>query len=82
MCSRRKGENAQHVIDLSAALNLSEKEISTKNIKIESLEVELMVLRQDLTSFQSSLQELEGTNQLLKVKLSQVMNSTLTKIFF
>ena len=65
---RRKGENAQQVIDLSAALKLSDKEISTKNLRIESLEAEMMILKQDLTNFQSSLQELESTNQLLKVK--------------
>ena len=28
----------------------------------------MMILKQDLTNFQSSLQELESTNQLLKVK--------------
>jgi len=63
---RRKGENAQQVIDLSAALKVTEKEVFDKQIKIESLEAEILVLRQDVKQAESMSSELESTNQLLK----------------
>ena len=65
--SRRKGENAQQVIDLSAALKVTEKEVQDKQVKIESLEAEMLILSQDLKQSEARASELESTNQLLKV---------------
>ena len=55
------------MIDLSAALKVTEKEVFDKQIKIESLEAEILVLRQDVKQAESMSSELESTNQLLKV---------------
>ena len=68
--SRRKGENAQQVIDLSAALKVTEKEVQDKQVKIESLEAEMLILSQDLKQSEARASELESTNQLLKVLLN------------
>ena len=48
MLFRRKGENAQQVIDLSAALKVSDKDLVEKQSKIDSLEAELISLTDDL----------------------------------
>eukprot|EP00088_Acartia_fossae_P061192 TRINITY_DN7347_c0_g1_i12.p1 TRINITY_DN7347_c0_g1~~TRINITY_DN7347_c0_g1_i12.p1 ORF type:complete len:548 (-),score=133.97 TRINITY_DN7347_c0_g1_i12:709-2352(-) len=63
---RRKGENAQQVIDLSAAVKILEKEISEKETRIESLEAQILVLKQDMKAAENQITELESTNQLLK----------------
>jgi hypothetical protein len=48
MLFRRKGENAQQVIDLSAALKVGDKDLVEKQSKIDSLEAELISLTDDL----------------------------------
>ena len=57
------------MIDLTAAVKILEKEISEKQIKIENLEAQIMVLKQDMKAAESQISELESTNQLLKVYL-------------
>jgi len=63
---RRKGENAQQVIDLSATVKVCEKEIIEKQSKIDCLEAEIVSLKDDLKRTESQMIELESTNQLLK----------------
>ena len=55
------------MIDLTAAVKILEKEISEKQIRIENLEAQIMVLKQDMKAAESQISELESTNQLLKV---------------
>ena len=64
---RRKGDNAQQVIDLSAALKLAEMSVVDKSSRVEALEAEIVVLKQDLKARDGANLELEATNQLLKV---------------
>ena len=56
------------MIDLSAALKVTEKEIREQQQRIEGLEAELLILRQDLLRSEANSGELEATNQLLKVR--------------
>lgn len=63
---RRKGENAQQVIDLSSAVKQNEKDLAERQTKIESLQAEIVVLQSDLKAAEAEIQELSGTNQLLK----------------
>lgn len=63
---RRKGDNAQQVIDLSAALKLAEMSVVDKSSRVEALEAEIVVLKQDLKARDAANLELEATNQLLK----------------
>ena len=65
--SRRKGENAQQVIDLSFALKTAEKELTEKQKRIDSLEAQLISLTEDIKFTEAKSLELEETNQLLKV---------------
>ena len=64
--SRRKGENAQQVIDLSATVKVCEKELIEKQSKIDYLEAEIVSLKDDLKRTEGQTLELESTNQLLK----------------
>ena len=64
---RKKGDNAQQVIDLSATVKGNEVVIAEKQTMIEALEAELLGVRDDLKSTESQMAELESTNQLLKV---------------
>eukprot|EP00090_Calanus_glacialis_P004201 TRINITY_DN13109_c0_g1_i2.p1 TRINITY_DN13109_c0_g1~~TRINITY_DN13109_c0_g1_i2.p1 ORF type:complete len:551 (-),score=173.79 TRINITY_DN13109_c0_g1_i2:85-1737(-) len=80
---RRKGENAQQVIDLSAALKVSDKDLVDKQSKIDSLEAELISLTDDLKRTEIQMVELESTNQLLKDEyqaLQLALNSAETKL--
>ena len=64
---RRKGDNAQQVIDLTAALKGTDLAVAEKSSKIEALEAEILVLKHDLKARDAANFELEATNQLLKV---------------
>ena len=63
---KKKGDNAQQVIDLSAAVKQNETFLAEKQSKIESLEAELISLRADLKVAGAEISELQSTNQLLK----------------
>jgi len=63
---RRKGDNAQQVIDLTAALKGTDLAVAEKSSKIEALEAEILVLKHDLKARDAANFELEATNQLLK----------------
>jgi len=80
---RRKGENAQQVIDLSAALKVSDKDLIDKQLRIDSLEAEIISLKDDLKTTEAQMAELESTNQLLKDEyqaLQLALNSSETKL--
>ena len=83
LCFRRKGENAQQVIDLSAALKVSDKDLVVKQSRIDSLEAEIISLKDDLKTTETQMAELESTNQLLKDEyqaLQLALNSAETKL--
>ena len=63
---KKKGDNAQQVIDLSAAVKLNEQLLAEKEAQLESLEAELIGLKADLKAAGGLISELESTNQLLK----------------
>ncbi|XP_052782813.1 autophagy-related protein 16-1-like [Mya arenaria] len=63
---RRRGENAQQIIDLTAAMKEKEKELQTKDAKLmDSLAVENS-LRAEMKHLERTITELEATNQTLK----------------
>ena len=74
---RKKGDNAQQVIDLSSIVKGNEAVIVEKQTMIESLEAELLGVRDDLKSMESQMAELESTNQLLKVGNLRLSNTQL-----
>ena len=63
---RRKGENAQQVIDLTAAARRDAEELAARQQEVERLQAELLGTGQDLQAVQSQMAELEQTSQLLK----------------
>jgi len=80
---RRKGENAQQVIDLTSAVKLNERELGERQTKIESLQAEIVVLQHDLKKAEANIAELESTNQLLKDEyqaLQLALNSAENKL--
>ena len=71
------------MIDLTAVVKVNEAHISEKQSNIESLEAELVGVRDDLKSAESQIVELESTNQLLKDEyqaLQLALNSAETKL--
>jgi len=63
---RRKGENAQQVIDLGLALRLSDKQLEEVRAALAATEAEILGLRSDLTTSEGVRAETEATSQLLK----------------
>jgi len=63
---KKKGDNAQQVIDLSAAVKVKESLLIEKQAQIESLEAQLVSLKADLKSAGGEISELQSTSQLLK----------------
>merc|ERR550519_542108 len=63
---RRKGENAQQVIDLSLALRLSEKQLEDVRSSLAVAEATMEGLREDLVTSETVRAETEATSQLLK----------------
>ena len=63
---RRKGENAQQVIDLGLALRLSEKQVEEVRNNLAAAEASIIGLREDLATSESVRSETEATSQLLK----------------
>jgi len=79
---RRKGDNAQQVIDLTAAVKVNEVQIAEKISMIECLEAELIGVREELKSADKQISELQSTNQLLRDEyqaLQLALNSAETK---
>ena len=63
---RRKGENAQQVIDLGVALRLSEKQVEEVRNSLATAEASIIGLREDLNTSEAIRSETEATSQLLK----------------
>ncbi len=63
---RRKGENAQQVIDLSAAAKDLERQLGEKTAMLLRAEQELEAAKEAMERLKGDVSELEKTNQLLK----------------
>ena len=80
---RRKGENAQQVIDLSAKVKGQEAILSEKTAIILSQETEIERLTREAEKLRADMQEIGETNQLLKDEyqaLSLALNSAEKKL--
>ena len=70
------------MIDLTAAVKVNEAQIAEKISMIESLEAELIGVREELKSADKQISELQSTNQLLRDEyqaLQLALNSAETK---
>lgn len=63
------------MIDLSAAVKDNEAVILERQTVIDSLNAELLGVKDDLKTAEAHMAELESTNQLLKVSLEIVVNA-------
>ncbi|CAH1781563.1 unnamed protein product, partial [Owenia fusiformis] len=63
---RKKGENAQQIIDLNHVLQEKEKELNNIEQKLYESENKGLALRSAVTDLEATIMELEATNQMLK----------------
>uniref|UniRef100_A0A1Y1MTA0 Autophagy-related protein 16 domain-containing protein n=1 Tax=Photinus pyralis TaxID=7054 RepID=A0A1Y1MTA0_PHOPY len=63
---RRKGENAQQIIDLNIKLQEKEKLLSNKEISLADSAACISSLRAEIRMYQSSIRELENLNQTIR----------------
>ena len=63
---RRRGENAQQIIDQSAQLKEHETRIKDLQEMLDGSNGQLKCARDDINHLKAALHELEATNQLLK----------------
>ncbi|CAL1547373.1 unnamed protein product [Lymnaea stagnalis] len=63
---KKRGENAQQIIDLNALLQDKEKEIQHKDSMISDMRDNNLALKQSKRSLEMAIAELEATNQMLK----------------
>lgn len=63
---RRKGENAQMVIDMSTQVKAKDLALSEKTAQLLQCEEEIKSLRRKVDQMSANMAELEETNQLLK----------------
>merc|ERR1712212_152077 len=75
---RRKGENAQQIIDQSAQLKNNERLLEDRTQTCTKLKKELEESKEIITRLQSRISELESTNQLLmdEYQASQLERTT------
>ena len=80
---RRKGENAQQVIDLGTLVKKQEVDINEKTLKIAQLETVIDDLKVDVKRLENEIEELNMTDQLLKDEyqaLQLALNSSEKKL--
>ncbi|KAJ8310390.1 hypothetical protein KUTeg_012255 [Tegillarca granosa] len=63
---RKRGENAQQIIDLNTALQEKEKELQEKDGKLADSAANQNALRSAIKNLEQTILELEATNQMLK----------------
>ena len=63
---RRKGENAQQVIDLTAAVKEKDAALDERAARLAAAEQRLEAARSELSRARAQIHELEATSQLLK----------------
>ncbi|XP_038051091.1 autophagy-related protein 16-1-like isoform X2 [Patiria miniata] len=63
---RKKGENAQQLIDLSAQLQEKDKELQLKDTRLLESDVKISAYEDELKNLEKALMELQKTNETLK----------------
>ncbi|PSN44439.1 Autophagy-related protein 16 [Blattella germanica] len=63
---RRKGENAQQIIDLNHKLQEKEKQLVTHEVSLADSMAVNTTLRAEIQMYQNNIKELENLNQMLK----------------
>ncbi|XP_062597935.1 autophagy-related protein 16-1-like, partial [Saccostrea cucullata] len=63
---RRRGENTQQIIDLNNALQDKEKELQGRDARLNDLLANELALKMEIKNLESTIMELEATNQMLK----------------
>lgn len=76
---RRRGENAQMIIDLNAKLQLTEQTLTSKNISLTEHIKLVTSLRAEISSYQKNNSELQQLNQVLKDE-HQALQLAFTKL--
>ncbi|XP_005111845.1 autophagy-related protein 16-1 [Aplysia californica] len=62
---KKRGENAQQIIDLNALLQEKERELQNKDNQLSDMLANNLSLKQEQKNLQQSMTELEATNQML-----------------
>ncbi|KAF0752363.1 autophagy-related protein 16-1 [Aphis craccivora] len=76
---RRRGENAQMIIDLNAKLQLTEKTLASKNNSLTESTKLVASLRAEISLYQKNNSELKQLNQVLKDE-HQALQLAFTKL--
>ncbi|XP_071085065.1 autophagy-related protein 16-1-like [Haliotis cracherodii] len=63
---RKRGENAQQIIDLKNVLQEKEKDLQLKDAKLSDSEANILALKSAQRQLENTIIELEATNQMLK----------------
>ncbi|KAK8744722.1 hypothetical protein OTU49_000582, partial [Cherax quadricarinatus] len=76
---RRKGENAQQLVELNQCLQERDKLMATKDNKLAEYESDLLILREDLAAKESTLADVQAVNQVLRDEY-QTLNLAFTAL--
>ncbi|XP_022107051.1 autophagy-related protein 16-1-like [Acanthaster planci] len=63
---RKKGENAQQLIDLSAQLQEKDKELQLKESRLQEADIKISAYEDEMKNLEKALMELQKTNETLK----------------
>ncbi|XP_018321782.1 autophagy-related protein 16-like [Agrilus planipennis] len=63
---KRKGENAQQIIDLNSKLQEREKMLASKEVSLAESLAQNQSLRTEIRRYQNSIKELENLNQIIR----------------
>ncbi|XP_046853261.1 autophagy-related protein 16-1-like isoform X2 [Xenia sp. Carnegie-2017] len=66
---RTKGENAQKVIELNKTITKKDNDLSFKEAKLQDSHINLECMKTETKRLESTIMELEATNQMLKDEL-------------
>lgn len=63
---KKRGENAQQIIDLNMMLQEKERELVLKDSNLHDKEAVVLALKSEIKNLENTIMELEQTNQMLK----------------
>ncbi|XP_042210496.1 autophagy-related protein 16-1-like [Homarus americanus] len=76
---RRKGENAQQLVELNQCLQERDKLMASKDNKLAEYESDLLILREDLAAKEAVLADVQAVNQVLRDEY-QTLNLAFTAL--
>ncbi|XP_066938381.1 autophagy-related protein 16 [Macrobrachium rosenbergii] len=76
---RRKGENAQQLVELNQCLQERDKTLAVKENKLAEYESELLLLREELAAKEATLNDVQAVNQVLRDEY-QTLNLAFTAL--